>query len=114
MLPDSQDAPSRRFQPLVRVAISILIPLQLWAPVPTVRAWIGRTMDWAAVPKTTVDEYRYPCTTKHDVNSTSKCPWNDGNINSEAKPKAVQFLANGQLRLSVTARLELHFAPCRR
>jgi hypothetical protein len=70
VLPEPKHGPARGEQILVSATIAFLIGRKLCLPPVSVCAR-GRSVQWARVPETPVDEHRQPCSRKDDVNSAS-------------------------------------------
>jgi hypothetical protein len=56
VLPYAERNPTRVHEPAVGIGIPALIPKDFFAPVAAVRRRTSRPMQWASVPKTSVDK----------------------------------------------------------
>ena len=96
MLPDPNDSPTGRLQPLISICISGLIGLDLVTPEVSIALW-PRGVFWASVPKTSVHEYRQALLGEDDVGCS---PWlcEDSEVQSIAKTLCMQSATKVQFR----------------
>lgn len=106
MFPVPQDSPAFRFELSSGVEIATPIRLNLGDPIVGVRLG-GDEMLRASMPETSVYENCEPCTSEHDVGTTTPIR-TGGEVDPIPQTIGVKQRPNSQLRLRVTTTVRAH------
>ena len=93
VFPDSDHRPACFGKRLVDLTVAPDIGIEFPSPPVSVRLG-GRPVFGAAMPKTAVNEYRYPCSGEHDVWSRSPDLGKD-HVHAISESAAVEFPSDG-------------------
>ena len=106
VLPRSYYQPPGVCQVCVRICIPTTIGVDLVLPELGIRLW-PRRVEWAPVPKATVDEDRNPGPPKHDVRAARRARQRLS-INGVSKTACMEKTSNAEFGRRVTPKGRLH------
>lgn len=110
VLPDSDDAPPCRFEKLIGLEVSCLVPFDLPGPVPPIDVGTPFSVDGASMPEAAVNEDCHSLAAEHYVRTTVQ-PGKRSYVDAVSQTCTVEGSSDSNLGIRVRASNRLHATP---